>query len=255
MRSSLISLALFAAGALAAPIDPRAIVYDVTVVDVVDVVTVVGNPPPKPTPVATPAGPKAAGGSFLQGSDPAPSPAPAPAPTPTPDTSSPDSSNDGSPLSGDTSILSIVNKFRGMYNLGHLAWDDQLVNNARKTGSDDRGVNEHHELNPGSYAQCITPGFETPSPDLDPDNITPFEMAYLGWMCESASDPQLSASNNGGVDLCAVQSKIMSIGSADKGHYDILVSPRYKTIGCAFVANPSSTTARWAGLWTCDLGA
>jgi hypothetical protein len=255
MRSSLISLALFAAGALAAPIDPRTIVYDVDVVDVIDIVTVVGNPPPKPTPVASPAGPKAAGGGqFIQG-DPTPTPAPAPAPAPAPSPSPDTTPSDGSPLSGDQTILHIVNKYRTKYNLGLLAWDDHLVANAQKTGEDDGGAVQHHELNPGTDAQCITTGFDTPNPALDLDGLSPFELAYLGWMCESPDDYQLSAADNDNVDLCKVQSSVMRIGGTDKAHYNILVSARYVTIGCAYVPNPHAGSANWAGLWTCDLGA
>jgi len=256
MRYSLLSAALFAACTVAAPIEPRKFVYDVTVVTVTDVVTVVG---PSPTPAPND------GNQFIQQPQDTPAPVPTstyepPAPSsaaPVPSTAPSTSNNDGSPMSGGKSILSIVNKYRGKYNLNLLEWSDHLQGNAQKTTDDNHGSTQNHELNPGSYGQCLTPGFSSATSGMKTDGLTPFEMAYLSWMCESSGDSQLSAAENGGVDLCSLitgPSSIMHMDLTELGHYKILTSTSYKTIGCAFTSNPSSTQDQWTGLWGCDLG-
>ena len=86
-----------------------------------------------------------------------------------------------SPTSGGVPIIDTINKWRGLYNIGTLTWSDQLVANAQKTGNDDGGLNENHELNPGSYAQVIAPSsLSFPEQNLEGD--TPFELTYVAFL-------------------------------------------------------------------------
>ena len=157
--------------------------------------------------------------------------------------------SDGSPLSGGVSLLTTINKWRKAYSLSNLAWDSTLQANAQKTGTDDKGVNENHELNPGSMAQVITPGLQTALPGKNMGGDTPFELAYVSWLCEVATDPQLSSTNQ-----CSIVKAIENMVYSDTGHHDILNSPNYSKIGCAFAPNPLATSGSpYQGLWVCDL--
>ena len=111
----------------------------------------------------------------------------APAPTP----SAPGTS-DGSPLSGGVSLLTTINKYRKLYNINTLTWSAQLQANAQKTGNDDGGVNEVHELNPGSYAQVIAPGAQSFPASTNLEGDTPFELTFAAWLCEVATEYVLS---------------------------------------------------------------
>ena len=153
------------------------------------------------------------------------------------------------PSSGGVSILTTINKWRKLYNVNTLTWSDQLAANAAKTGKDDGGVNENHELNPGSYAQVIAPSSQSFSQDLKGD--TPFELTYVAWLCEVSSDPQLQT----GTNQCALVNSVLHYSYSDTGHHDILVSTSYKSIGCAFTQNPNAQAGSpYQGLWICDLG-
>ena len=185
---------------------------------------------------------------------PPPPPSSTSAPPPPPASSAsaatpPSSASDGSPKSGDVSLLTTINKWRDAYKLHHLAWDSTLQANALKTGTDDKGVNENHELNPGSMAQVITPGLQTALPGKDMGGDTPFELAYVSWLCEVPTDPQLSSTNQ-----CSIVKAIENMVYSETGHHDILNSPNYSKIGCAFAANPlASSGSPYQGLWVCDL--
>ena len=155
----------------------------------------------------------------------------------------------GSPVSGGVSVIDTINKWRSLYNVNTLTWSDQLAGNAQKTGIDDGGVNENHELNPGSFAQVIAPSAESFTQDLQGD--TPFELTYVGWLCEIPSDPQLQT----GTDQCALVNNVLHYVYGETGHHDILVSTSYNTIGCAFTQNPNAKAGSpYQGLWICDLG-
>ncbi|KAL9100752.1 MAG: hypothetical protein Q9187_009327 [Circinaria calcarea] len=173
-------------------------------------------------------------------------------PTSTPSAAAPSSVStlsDGSPLSGGVSLLTTVNKYRQLYSLPKLSWSSVLTKNALKTGTDGGGVTQTHQLNPGSFAQVITPGMSTAVVDLGGD--TPFELSYVAWLCEVSSDPQLSA---GGVNQCDLVEKILHMRYSSTGHYDILTSKKYTQIGCAFARNPgAAATSVYQGLWVCDL--
>ena len=155
----------------------------------------------------------------------------------------------GPPTSGGVSLLTTINKWRKLYNKNTLTWSDKLAANARKTGVDDGGKNEKHELNPGSFAQVIAPGAQSYSKDLKGD--TPFELSFVGWLCEVASDPQLKK----GTDQCALVKDVLNLVYSGTGHHDILTSASYKSIGCAFTKNPDAKAGSpYQGLWICDLG-
>lgn len=182
---------------------------------------------------------------------PPPSTTPTPTPTPQPaaqPTASPES--DGSPLSDGTSLLETANYWRDQYGLPHFTWDAQLEKNALKTGTDGRGQNQVHQLNPGTMAQVITPGMVVKyGGDLGGD--TPFELSYCAWLCEVPSQT-LKA---GGKDQCKLVSDNLHMSYSDTGHYDILTSKSYSKIGCAFADNPDTdNNTPYQGLWVCDLG-
>ena len=169
-----------------------------------------------------------------------------PAPSPTPVQQA---YGDGSPLSGGVSLLTTVNKWRGAYGLSHLKWSTKLEGNARKTGTDGGGVNQNHELNPGTMGQVITPGEQTAYGDLK--GVSPFELSYVAWLCESSSDRQL----NDGIDYCGLVSNVLHMYYTSTGHHDILCSTSYSTIGCAFAPNPNADAkSPYQGLWVCDVG-
>ena len=158
-------------------------------------------------------------------------------------------SSDTSPLSGGVSLLTTVNHYRQLYSLPTLSWSSVLTKNALKTGTDGNGVTQTHQLNPGSFAQVITPGMSTAVVDLGGN--TPFELSYVAWLCEVSSDPQLSA---GGDNKCDTVEKVLHMRYSSTGHHDILNSRKYTQIGCAFAKNPqAAATSVYQGLWVCDL--
>ena len=247
MRSSLFLGAIMAIGAAAVPLDARAL----KVVDVVEVITKTVTAGHLPTPSTTTSPAAAANtGGFLEHPNPAPAPAPNPAPAPAP-APAPVSSG---PVSGD-SYLPIVNKWRQKYNLNQLTYNEALLSNAQQVGADGGGVNEVHQLIPGvAMGQVITPA-QTNSVPSNQQGYSPFEIAYMAWLCEVPSDPQLQASANDGVDVCSLVQSVLHMEYSDTGHHDILVSSSYKSIACAFSANPNAdqATATYQGLEVCNL--
>lgn len=177
-------------------------------------------------------------------------PPPAPTPTPTPAAEPVSSGNDGSPLSDGVSLLTTINKYRKAYNLNELTWSSQLEGNAQKTGDDGQGVNQNHELNPGTYGQVITPGTDHKVQGLDYGSDSCFELSYAAWLCEVSSDPQLQ-----NPDQCALVQNNLHMEYSSTGHHDILTSSSYKSIGCAFAKNANAAASSpYQGLWVCDLG-
>jgi hypothetical protein len=204
----------------------------------------VSEPEPVPTPVSEPEPTREVPEPVSQAQTVADEPAPV-------STSAPasQSGNDGSPLSGGVSLLTTVNKWRSIYNLPDFTWDEQLERNALKTGVDGGGVNQVHQLGPGTNGQVITPGVDTPSDELQ--GYTPFELSYVAWLCEVPS-PRLKT---GGVDGCALVSDQLHMYYTSTGHHDILTDASYTKIGCAFAPNPNAASdSPWTGLWVCDLG-
>ncbi|MCJ1466409.1 Mucin-13 [Pseudocyphellaria aurata] len=169
-------------------------------------------------------------------------PASKPAPSTTPKSTS------SGPTSGGIPLIDTINKWRGKYGLDDLKFSNTLTANALKTGTDDGGSEEKHELNPGSNAQVITPGMSVAYGDLD--GLSPFELSYVAWLCEVQSDPELNSDKN----YCKIVEDKLHMRYSDTGHHDILCSTSYKTIGCAFADNPNEdNNTPYQGLWVCDL--
>ena len=178
------------------------------------------NPPepsntPSPTPVAAPAS----------------SPAPAPH----------SSSNDGAPLSGGKSILESANYFRNLQGLPSFTYSSTLGANSAKTNNDDGGNSMTHELNSGSFAQCIAEGDDKTTSG----SWSPFDLIYLGWLCE------IPQSNLGDACNAMEAATHMLVDTADPGHANILRTAGYTKMGCDYkVATQSQPN--YKGLWTCD---
>ena len=127
---------------------------------------------------------------------------------------------------GDGSWEGVVAKWRSALGLSALSSDSQLTSNAQKTADESVG-GLHHQLNPGSMAQVLAPG-----------EANNFEHVFVGgWLCELPNTPGLNG-------VCAEQSKGWSY-EGQTGHAEILTSPSYHKIGCAY----SDAT----GVWSCDL--
>jgi len=169
--------------------------------------------------------------------------APAPVQTQAAPASSPASSggsNDGSPMSGGKSLLQTANYFRKLQGYKDLVYDDTLQGNSAKTGVDNGGNKMTHELNAGSFAQCIAEGDDkTGSGDL-----SPFDMIYLGWLCE-IPDSSLG-------DMCTTMKNTvhMKVDTTDPGHANILRTASYTKMGCSY--QPATEQQQYAGQWTCD---
>ncbi|KAF2275788.1 uncharacterized protein EI97DRAFT_433733 [Westerdykella ornata] len=120
--------------------------------------------------------------------------------------------------------MATVDEWRGKLGLAKLAVDAQLEANALKTCKDGNGQMVH-QLNPGTMGQVLAPG--------GPEDF--YHVFVGGWLCERPDMPGLNG-------VCAEASKGWYYTST--GHADILVSDKYKTIGCA----------NYNGIWSCDLG-
>jgi hypothetical protein len=82
-----------------------------------------------------------------------------------------------------------------------------------------------HQLNPGSLGQVLAPG--------EPEG---FRHVFVGgWLCEK---PRLKDLNG----ECGTVSEGWTYSST--GHVDIVISNKYKSIGCAW----------FNGIWGCDFG-
>ena len=140
---------------------------------------------------------------------------------------------DGSPTSGGITLLTTINKWRTKFNVPSLTWSTALVANVQKTEQDDHGYHLNHELNPGSYAQVLAQGFNTAMTCTAPDS--PFELAYVGWLCEV---PSGVLTNDNGVNQCDKVKNCLHLrySQGQIGHWQILTNKDYKTVGCAFTA-------------------
>ena len=157
--------------------------------------------------------------------------------------------------SASNDMLAVINKWRGRYDLNALTWNEEMVQNSAQVGENGGGVNQIHSLVANTaMGQVITPGQINPVP-ADQDGYSPFEVAYIGWLCEVSTDPQLQASENDGVDVCGLVQKVLNMDYTETAHHDILVSPSYNSAGCAYTANPNANqeTAVYQGLYVCGL--
>ena len=169
---------------------------------------------------------------------PAPTSTPAPAPAPA---SSAASAGDGAPTSGGKSILESANYFRNLQGYPPFTYSSQLEANAAKTNKDDGGNSMTHELNPGSYAQCIAEGDDSTTSG----SWSPFDLIYLGWLCEI---PQ----GNLGDDCSVMEAAThMFVNTNDPGHAQILRTEGYTQMGCNYIVATESQP-NYKGLWTCD---
>jgi len=176
--------------------------------------------------------------------NPAPSPTPAPAPAQAPAASAapaPSASNDGAPLSGGKSILQSANYFRNLQGYPSFTYSSTLEGNSAKTNQDDGGNSMTHELNAGSYAQCIAEGDDSTTSG----SWSPFDLIYLGWLCEI---PEA----NLGDDCSAMEAAThMFVNTTDPGHANILRTASYTQMGCNYLTATESHD-NYQGLWTCD---
>ncbi|MCJ1333041.1 hypothetical protein MMC10_009735 [Thelotrema lepadinum] len=209
--------------------------------------------PPSSTPIVVPS-PSTSSTPII-----APSPSSSTAAASSP-TSTGSTTPDGSPLNGGVTILSTINKWRTAYSLNNLTWSDGLTSDALATGKFNNGGDvttlQHPGGYPDSFAEVITPGMTDALSGYNLEGDTPFELAWVSWLCEVSTDPELQASGFSGVDQCGVVSKVLNMQYSGTGHHDILTSGSYQTVGCAYVQNPAWTEGKdpYEGLWSCDFG-
>jgi hypothetical protein len=161
---------------------------------------------------------------------------------------------DNVPISGQVPIINIINTYRHNRGIQLLAWDSQLTQRSSITGIED--VVSHwngpvHDLKPPSLAQVITAGIDDQgvcSRDIKP--FTPFQLAFLAWVCENPSDPAIHANCDEASDISHIKAP-----AGDTGHWEILSNPYYNRIGCAFTQHTQGKPCDiWTGYWVCDLG-
>lgn len=123
----------------------------------------------------------------------------------------------------------------------------------------------HHNNNPGSFGQCEASGNGNTQMNATAQSVTgialtPFEEAWLMWMCERP----LSTIQN----ICMQLGRNNQGNAAETGHADIIMSPSFATIGCYYMnaTNPDGSpyvdpqgksllgNGYWWGYWTCDFG-
>ena len=168
---------------------------------------------------------------------PAPTSTPAPAPTPSPAAPA----GDNAPTSGGKSILESANYFRKLQGYPPFEYSSQLEGNAAKTNKDDGGNSMTHELNDGSFAQCIAEGNDSTTSG----SWSPFDLIYLGWLCEI---PEASLT-----DACSAMEAAthMLVDTNDPGHAQILRTEGYTKMGCNYIV-ATEHQPNYEGLWTCD---
>ncbi|KAH8881225.1 hypothetical protein GQ53DRAFT_832572 [Thozetella sp. PMI_491] len=144
--------------------------------------------------------------------------------------------------------LATANKWRSAFALPVFTWDVDLEDNAYETGAAGGGKTQAHQLPPANGAhmvgQVITPGSSTLRPEYG--DMTPFEVAYLTWLCEVQTDPQTK-------DVCLTVAKVNPMTYSGTSHHDIVNNPSFTHVGCAFAPDQS---ADWQspinGLYVCS---
>ena len=157
-----------------------------------------------------------------------------------------------------------------------MTWDPTLQNNAQSTVDDNGGgVKMDHS---GPNAQVLVDGFDVwPTGEVhyargtqfdngttwadvqaEFDNMTPFEWAYIQWLCEYPV--VVGPGNYNGMDYCSMNAIILNNApwspTSPHGHYDILTG-NYAKVGCAYKENVNTKEAdnfwpQWAGQWGCN---
>ncbi len=205
---------------------------------------VVDPPSPAPSSTTPPA-------TSSQTPEASPSPPPVAAPAPVPATSQPEDSNTfwaTSPMSphaggsGAKDVLTQANYWRQQWKgLPPYTWSSTLAKNAYDTAMnvEERNATDPmaHALYDGSTAQCENEGLDA---TVDSQGLTPFEHAYLGWLCEEPT-PNLPC-------YCKDTSKYTIPCPSERDHSDIVKSSRNQ-IGCYYTEPKGG--AIW-GVWTCD---
>ncbi|KAF2855028.1 hypothetical protein T440DRAFT_201841 [Plenodomus tracheiphilus IPT5] len=136
----------------------------------------------------------------------------------------PSSTKPAAPVATGSGYQGIVDKWRAKLNLKPLINSKKLEDNAMNTVIASNGE-MIHKLNAGTFGQVLAPG--------DKDD---FEHVFVGgWLCEIPTLPGLDG-------ICQTQSAGWTY-QGQTGHAEILTSPNYSEIGCAFNA----------GIWCCDL--
>ena len=160
-----------------------------------------------------------------------------------------------SPNSMGKSVIGTINYWRNKWHpgAGDFVWDATLATNARLTtvnpnqpewddvkkqwvDTNEQGANVmNHHLYAGSNAQCINEGDGT---SMNGD-LTPFEVAFLGWICEEPNDSI----------PCG---QIPEAGHySSTGHADI-IGGTYTKVGCHYMDATKGGEPGWKGMWTCD---
>ncbi|KAL8996333.1 MAG: hypothetical protein Q9169_004133 [Polycauliona sp. 2 TL-2023] len=177
----------------------------------------------------------------------------------TPSETTPDESTSSTPANGETTstddnaMLAVINKWRTAYDIGTLTWSTAMVAGAAKTGKDNMAYFDGAKFVHGGSgsAEVMTPGGDSAGGE-DLQGFSPFEVAYVSWLCEVNEEPVSSA--------CAKASQVSPMNYEDEngnrktGHQEILVDDKYKQIGCAFTKDPNPDEGSFfTGLWICNL--
>ncbi|KAL8953017.1 MAG: hypothetical protein Q9183_007356, partial [Haloplaca sp. 2 TL-2023] len=99
---------------------------------------------------------------------------------------------DGSPLSNGVSYLTTINDWRVKYNKKPMTWSPKMASAAANTGELNDGIcdenMQHHA--PDNAAEVIGPGSDR-AMGKNLHGRSPFEISFLGWLCERSSGSQL----------------------------------------------------------------
>jgi hypothetical protein len=146
-------------------------------------------------------------------------------------------------------MIKSINEYRTLAGLPKQKWDTRLAANAAKTGQASGGKNLIHQRNPGTSTQVLTFGYSDEDKcEKKTPALTPFEVYYLGWLCEVASDKGLQGK-------CPQIIKMAGINVAgQRGHHDTRADKVQLKIGCAFTRKANAKKCeQFPGIWACDL--
>ena len=146
--------------------------------------------------------------------------------------------------------IQVINKWRGAYKLPLMDWAEDLAINAYNTAQANKGVLQDHDLPPYDGAlkvgQVIAPGNSAHLPSYGA--LSPFEVAYLSWLCEVPTDPEIES-------VCpqAVAANKVKYCTNCSSHHDLLLDPAFIQIGCGFFQNPTAPPgSTWNGVYVCS---